>query len=437
MFQRNAEIFCFFAENFFFLLYLAHISRSAFIHFSNRRKAMSMGHPKKAALGVLAAISLAHCMTDTTQSLIIALYPLFKQEFSLSFTQIGMLSFAYQMCASVLQPLIGYYADKRPRPAALPTGMTATLLGLLLMAFAPDYLWLLVASVFLGMGSAVFHPESSRVAHMASAGQYGLAQSLFQVGGNAGQAFGPLIAALFVMVHGQRSLAIFSVIPLVAIIALIFISRWAAAHRQAGGKGRGQSAARHPRPIVARALFLLFILMLSKQVYTVCIANYFTFYLKHQFHISTETSQIYLFIFLGAVALGTFFGGPIGDRIGRKRVIWASILGAAPFTLALPYVGLYWTALLAALAGFIMASSFSAILVFAQELVPGHVGTVAGLFFGLAFGLGGVGAAALGKIADTSSVVTVFVICSYLPLLGILTAFLPSEETEDKMTDDR
>jgi len=388
---------------------------------------MQTGHLEKTAIGVLAAISLAHCMTDTTQSLIIALYPLFKEEFSLSFTQIGLLSFAYQMCASVLQPLIGYYADKRPRPAALPTGMAATLLGLLLMAFSPDYLWLLVASIFLGMGSAVFHPESSRVAHMASAGQYGLAQSLFQVGGNAGQAFGPLIAALFVMSHGQRSLAIFSVIPLLAIIALIFISRWAAAHHHSGGKARDQRRAPHPRAIIIRALVILFILMLSKQVYTVCIANFFTFYMMHQFGVSTEASQVYLFIFLGAVALGTFFGGPIGDRIGRKQVIWASILGAAPFALALPYVGLHWAVLLAALAGFIMASSFSAILVFAQELVPGHVGAVAGLFFGLAFGLGGIGAAALGKIADSAGVVTVFAICSYLPLMGILTAFLPSE----------
>ena len=384
----------------------------------------------KAAFGVLAAISLSHCMTDTTQSLIIALYPLFKEEFSLSFTQVGLLSFAFQMCASVLQPVIGYYADKRPWPAALPTGMTATLLGLLLMAFSPSYVWLLAASIFLGMGSAVFHPESSRVAHLASAGRYGLAQSLFQVGGNAGQAFGPLIAALFVMVHGQRSLAIFSVIPLLAIVALIFISRWAAAHNRTGGKARGQGEARHPRAVIVRALSILFVLMLSKQVYTVCIANFFTFYLMHQFHITTKASQVYLFIFLGAVALGTLFGGPIGDRIGRKQVIWVSILGAAPFALALPYVGLYWTALLAALAGFIMASSFSAILVFAQELMPGHVGAVAGLFFGLAFGLGGVGAAALGKIADVSSVVTVFTICSFLPLMGILTAFLPSETRE-------
>ncbi|HBT96893.1 MAG TPA: MFS transporter [Desulfobulbaceae bacterium] len=383
--------------------------------------------PEKTALGVLTAISLAHCMTDTTQSLIIALYPLFKEEFSLSFTQIGLLSFAYQMCASVLQPLIGYYADKRPRPAALPMGMTVTLFGLLMMAFSPNYLWLLAASIFLGIGSAVFHPESSRVAHMASAGRYGLAQSLFQVGGNAGQAIGPLIAALFVMIHGQRSLAIFSVIPLLAIIALIFISRWAAAHNHSAGEARGQHRIRHPRAIIIRTLVILFILMLSKQVYTVCIANFFTFYLMQQFGVSTETSQIYLFIFLGAVALGTFLGGPIGDRIGRKQVIWGSILGAAPFTLALPYVGLHWTILLAAVAGFIMASSFSAILVFAQELVPGHVGAIAGLFFGLAFGLGGIGAAALGKIADSAGVVTVFIICSYLPLMGILTALLPAE----------
>jgi len=392
---------------------------------------MPIRSPQKAFLGVLAAISLAHCMIDTTQSLIIALYPLFKEEFSLSFTQIGLLSFAYQMCASVLQPLVGYYADKRPWPAALPMGMTSTLLGLVMMAFSPNYLWLLAASIFLGMGSAVFHPESSQVAHMASAGQYGFAQSLFQVGGNAGQAFGPLIAALFVMAHGQRSLAIFSIIPLLAIIALIFISRWAAAHRHTASKGRAQGKALLPRAIIIRAVIILFILMLSKQIYTVCIANFFTFYLMHQFAISAKTSQLYLFIFLGAVALGTFLGGPIGDRIGRKQVIWGSILGAAPFALALPYVGLDWAVPLTALAGFIMASSFSAILVFAQELLPGHVGAVAGLFFGLAFGLGGIGAAVLGKIADSAGVVTVFIICSYLPLMGVLTAFLPSE-TRDK-----
>lgn len=388
---------------------------------------MEIKHPAKTFFGVLATISLAHCMIDTTQSLIIALYPFFEREFSLNFTQIGLLSFAYQMCASVLQPLIGYYADKRPRPAALPMGMTATLLGLVMFAFSPSYLWLFVASIFLGMGSAVFHPESSRVAHMASAGQYGLAQSVFQVGGNAGQAFGPLIAAFFVMAHGQRSLAIFSIIPLFAIIALIFISRWAAAHNRVGGKQGSQFRASRPRAVIIRALTILFILMLSKQVYTVCIANFFTFYLMRQFNVSAETSQICLFVFLGAVALGTLFGGPIGDRIGRKQVIWTSILGAAPFALALPYVNLHWAVVLAALAGFIMASSFSAILVFAQELVPGHVGAVAGLFFGLAFGLGGIGAAALGKIADSAGVATVFSICSYLPLLGILTAFLPSE----------
>jgi FSR family fosmidomycin resistance protein-like MFS transporter len=374
---------------------------------------------------VLASISLAHCLNDTTQFLIIALYPLFKGNFDLSFTQLGFLSFSYQMCASVLQPLIGYYTDKKPQPYSLPCGMTSVLVGLLMMAFASNYVWLLAASIFLGIGSAVFHPESSRVAYMASAGRYGLAQSLFQVGGNAGQALGPLIAAFFVVAHGQRSLAVFSVIPLVAIVFLTFISRWSASQGMTRSKKHALQMPAFPRIVIIRALIILFILMFSKQVYTVSISNYLTFYLMEKFGISIENSQLYLFLFLGAVALGTFAGGPIGDRVGRKLVIWVSILGAAPFALALPYASLGWSLVLVILVGFIMASSFSAILVFAQELLPGHVGAIAGLFFGLSFGLGGIGAATLGKVADSTSVDLVYTICSFLPLMGILTIFLP------------
>ena len=382
----------------------------------------------KTAFRVLSAISIAHCLNDTTQSLLIAIYPLLRDNFELNYTQLGFLSFTYQMCASVLQPLIGSYTDKHPLPYSLPVGMFSTLIGLLIMAKASGYLWLLIGSAMVGVGSAVFHPESSRVAHAASAGRYGLAQSIFQVGGNAGAAFGPLLAALFVMRHGQISLAFFALLPLAAIISLIFISRWAVRQNRARGNARTPKIVDLPRSTVLRALVFLFVLMFSKQVYTMSISNFFTFYLMEKFGVSTEASQMYLFLFLGATALGTFAGGPIGDRVGRKWVIWLSILGAAPFSLALPYVGPVSTAVLAIIIGFIMASSFSAILVFAQELMPGHVGAIAGLFFGLSFGLGGIGSAVLGKLADGQGLSFVYQVCSFLPLLGLLTIFLPSEK---------
>jgi len=382
----------------------------------------------KTSFRVLGTISLAHCLNDTTQSLLIAIYPLLRDNFELSYTQLGFLSFTYQMCASVLQPLIGRYTDKHPLPYSLPVGMSATLVGLLIMAAAPGYLWLLIGSAMVGIGSAVFHPESSRVAHMASAGRYGLAQSIFQVGGNAGAAFGPLLAAVFVMRHGQISLAFFALLPCAAIISLIFICRWAARQVRAKANARAPQVVDLPRSTVMRALVFLFVLMFSKQVYTLSISNFFTFYLMEKFGVSTETSQMYLFLFLGATALGTVAGGPIGDRFGRKWVIWLSILGATPFSLALPYVGLVSTAVLAVIIGFIMASSFAAILVFAQELMPGHVGAIAGLFFGLAFGLGGISSAVLGKLADGQGVSFVYQVCSFLPLLGLFAIFLPSEK---------
>ncbi|MDR2056619.1 MAG: MFS transporter, partial [Desulfovibrio sp.] len=362
-----------------------------------------------------------------SQFLVIALYPLFKGNFSLSFTELGFLSFAYQMCASVLQPVIGLYTDKHPHPRILPTGMTFTLLGIVCMAFAANYAWLLGGCILLGAGSAVFHPESSRVAYMASAGRFGRAQSVFQVGGNIGQAIGPLIAAFFVVTHGQRSLALFACIPLACCVTLIFVSRWVAEQGRENARRRQAGTPAAPHPAWMRALVILFVLMASKQVYTVSLANFFTFYLINRFGVSLEASQVYLFLFLGAVALGGYVGGPAGDRFGRKWVIWFSILGAAPFSLALPYAGLAWTAVLAVFVGFIMASSFSAILVFAQELTPGHVGAIAGLFFGLAFGLGGIGAAMLGRLADTTGIDLVYQLCSYLPLVGLLTFFLPNQ----------
>jgi FSR family fosmidomycin resistance protein-like MFS transporter len=386
---------------------------------------MSGRYDQKTPGRVLALISFAHCLNDTAQSLVIALYPLFKSEFSLSYTELGILSFAYQMCASVLQPAIGFYTDKHPHPHILPTGMTFTLLGLMVMAFSLNYVWLLSGAVLLGIGSAVFHPESSRVAYMASSGKFGQAQSVFQLGGNIGQAVGPLIAALFVAAHGRQSLSFFACIPLLCCITLVFVSRWMTEqHREIMKKKQAKKTAA-PYPAWKRAIVILFILMASKQIYTVSLANFFTFYLIHKFSLSVEASQLYLFLFLGAVAVGCYVGGPAGDRFGRKWVIWLSILGAAPFSLALPYVGLLWTAMLVIAVGFIMASSFSAILVFAQELAPGHVGAIAGLFFGLSFGVGGIGAAGLGKLADWTGIDFVYQLCSYLPLVGLFTFFLP------------
>ncbi|MDR1776783.1 MAG: MFS transporter [Desulfovibrio sp.] len=391
---------------------------------------MTSAHDKTARsnpLRVLGLISLAHCLNDTTQSLVIALYPLFKDNFDLNFTEIGFLSFAYQMCASVLQPAIGFYTDKHPRPHLLPTGMTFTVVGLVCMAYAAGYVWLLAGSVLLGAGSAVFHPESSRVAYMAADGKFGRAQAIFQVGGNFGQAVGPLIAAAFVLGHGQKSLTLFACIPLACCLTLLFIARWVTRQNRSATRDKQTKKKAAPHPAWKRALAVLFVLMASKQIYTVSLANFLTFYLINRFDVSVETSQIYLFLFLGAIALGGYLGGPVGDRFGRKPVIWFSILGAAPFTLALPYMDLGGTAVLAALIGFVMASSFSAIVVFAQELTPGHVGAVAGLFFGLSFGLGGIGAALLGKLADLTSIDLVYSLCSFLPLMGLLTVFLPDQ----------
>ncbi len=387
------------------------------------------GGIQRTVYSVLGAISFSHLLNDMIQSLVLAIYPMLKANFSLSFAQVGLITLTYQITASLLQPLVGIYTDKRPQPYSLPIGMGFTLSGLLLMSIAPNFGVLLVAAALVGCGSSVFHPESSRVARMASGGRYGLAQSLFQVGGNAGTSLGPLLAALIVIPHGQRSIAWFSVAALVAIVVLAQIGRWYSRHPAT--KKKAQARAGHPelsKQRVALAIGVLVLLVFSKYFYLASINSYFTFYLMDKFHLSVQAAQIHLFVFLASVAAGTIVGGPIGDRIGRKYVIWVSILGVAPFTLLLPYANLFWTGVLTVIIGFVLASAFSAILVYAQELIPGNVGMVAGLFFGFAFGLGGVGAAALGELADATSIDYVYKVCSFLPLIGILTVLLPNIE---------
>jgi len=376
---------------------------------------------------VLGGISFAHFLNDTIQSVIIAIYPLLKGNFNLSFAQIGLITLTYQITASLLQPLIGLYTDKHPKPYSLPVGMGFTLAGLLLMSQAPNFGVLLVAAALVGTGSSVFHPESSRVARLASGGRHGLAQSIFQVGGNAGSAMGPLLAALLVIPHGQGSLAWFSLAALVAILVLWQVGGWYKQKIEVARRAppKAVKVSTLPRRTVMIAVTVLGALMFSKFFYLASISSYYTFYLMDKFGLSTQAAQLHLFVFLFAVAAGTLLGGPIGDRIGRKQVIWVSILGAAPFTLALPYVGLTLTTVLSFVIGFILASAFSAILVFAQELMPGKVGTVSGLFFGLAFGMGGIAAAVLGVVADAEGIEFVYKVCAFLPLLGLLTALLP------------
>ncbi|SAL51759.1 MFS transporter [Caballeronia humi] len=389
-------------------------------------------NPQRTVYSVLGAISFSHLLNDMIQSLILAIYPMFKSEFALSFGQIGLITLTYQITASLLQPLVGLYTDKHPKPYSLPVGMGFTLSGLLLMSVAGNFPTLLVAAALVGCGSSVFHPESSRVARMASGGKHGLAQSLFQVGGNAGSSLGPLLAALIVIPHGQKSIAWFSAAALVAIVVLTNIGRWYKRH-PATKKGRAQVAhATLPRNKVIAAMSVLVLLVFSKYFYMASIMSYFTFYLISKFGMSVQTAQIHLFVFLAAVAAGTIIGGPVGDRIGRKVVIWVSILGVAPFTLLLPYANLFWTGVLSVIIGLVLASAFSAILVYAQELIPGKVGMVAGLFFGFAFGMGGIGAAVLGHLADATSIDYVYKLCSFLPLLGLLAVFLP-RTTEPKL----
>lgn len=376
---------------------------------------------------ILGALSASHMINDMMQSLILAMYPVLKGSFSLSFVQLGMITLVYQLTASLFQPLIGLYTDRKPQPFWLPWGMASTLTGLVLLAFAPSYGVLLLAAAFVGLGSAVFHPESSRIARLASGGQHGLAQSLFQVGGNAGTAFGPLLAALVIVPFGQRSVAWFTLAALLAIALLLQVSRWYALNHvsSAPKAARAAAPAPYPRRVVLGAIAVLLVLIFSKYFYIAGLSNFYTFYLIHKFGQPVQTAQLYLFLFLAASAVGTVAGGPIGDRMGRKPVIWFSILGVAPFALLLPHANLFWTVVLTVLIGLILSSAFSAILVFAQELMPGKVGMVSGLFFGFAFGMGGLGAAVLGWLADATSIEFVYQSIAYLPLLGVVAALLP------------
>ncbi len=377
---------------------------------------------------VLGAISFSHFLNDMIQSLILAIYPLLKGKFHLTFAQIGLITLTYQVTASLLQPLVGFYTDRHPRPFSLAFGMGCTLTGLLVLAVANNYGTLLFAAAVVGTGSSIFHPESSRVARMASGGRHGLAQSVFQVGGNSGSAMGPLLAAWIIIPYGQRSVAWFSIAALLAISVLWRVGHWYRSRQDLISHGTRTHLDVHrqlPQHTLILSMLILLVLIFSKFFYLASISSYYIFYLMHRFDLSVKSAQVYLFAFLLAVAMGTVMGGHIGDRIGRKRVIWFSILGAAPFALIMPYANLVWTGILAFVIGLILSSAFSAILVFAQELIPGKVGTVSGLFFGLAFGMGGIGAAVLGKLADQYGIAFVYHLCSYLPLLGVLTAFLP------------
>jgi MFS transporter, FSR family, fosmidomycin resistance protein len=390
--------------------------------------APAIGAPRAAAetaLGILAAISFCHLLNDMLQSLLPALYPMIKSSYGLSFAQIGLLTFTFQFTASLLQPLVGALADKTPRPYSLAAGMGFTLIGLLLLAFATGYSLLLVAAALIGTGSAVFHPESSRVARMASGGKHGLAQSVFQVGGNLGSATGPLLAAFVVLPHGQSSVAWFSGAALLGIFLLVNVGHWYKAHGVSRLAGAGSARRTAPRHHVALALVVLLMLVFSKYVYLASINSYYTFYLIEHFHVPVRSSQLHLFVFLASAAIGGMVGGPLGDRLGSKYIIWASILGVLPFTLLLPHANLFWTGVLTVPIGLILASAFPAIVVYAQDLLPGRTGTVAGLFFGLAFGMGSIGAAVLGKLADHVGVEVVYAICAFLPLIGLLAGFLP------------
>ena len=376
---------------------------------------------------ILASLSFCHLLNDLMQSLLPSIYPMLKQTLGLSFRQIGLITLVSQITASLLQPMIGVYTDKRPQPQSLAVGMTFTLVGMMLLGFGPSFAAVLCAAAFIGLGSAVFHPESSRIARLASGGRHGFAQAFFQVGGNVGSAVGPLAAAFLVLPYGQYAIAWFSLTALIGILFLWNVGNW---YKQTGVFDRAAPAGvPHAAPLTRQqtrtTLVLLLGLLFSKYIYLASFGSYYTFYLMSRFNLSVRSAQIHLFLFLGAVAAGTIFGGPIGDRFGRRRVILWSILGVLPFSLALPYVDLFWTRALSVVIGLILASAFSAIIVYAQELVPGRVGTISGLFFGFAFGIAGIGAAVLGELADRTSISTVYLVCSYLPAIGILALWLP------------
>jgi FSR family fosmidomycin resistance protein-like MFS transporter len=383
---------------------------------------------EKTVFPILFAISFSHLLNDTIQAIIPAIYPVIKQSFHLNFTQVGLITLVFQITASLFQPFVGLFTDRKPMPYSLATGMSITLIGLLSLSIADSFQWLLLSVALIGVGSAIFHPEASRLAYLASGGKRGMAQSLFQVGGNAGSALGPLLAALVIVKHGQSSVSWFAAIPLLAIGILVLLGNWYKKHsvrRQTKGQGLELMPGLSQKRVIM-SIAILLVLVFSKYVYMASMSSYYTFYLIEKFHLSVRESQLYLFVFLFSVAVGTFIGGPIGDRIGRRYVIWISILGAAPFTLLLPHVNLFWTSIITVCIGLTLSSAFSAILVYAQELVPGKVGMIAGLFFGFSFGMAGIGSAVLGRLADATSLTYVYNVCAFLPLLGILTAFLPN-----------
>ena len=378
---------------------------------------------------ILLMISFSHMLNDTIQSLIPSIYPMVKTNYHLNFSQVGLITLTFQMAASLLQPLVGLYTDHRPKPFSLVISMAFTITGLICMSQASHFYFLLVSVALIGIGSSIFHPEASKVAYLASGGKRGLAQSIFQVGGNAGSSLGPLLAALIIVPMGQSSLVWFSLLALLAMGVLFFVGRWYQSNLHSIKQKNKLVRSDVPRlssTKIALSIGILILLIFSKYFYIASMVTYLTFYMIEKFHVSVQQAQIYLFIFLFSVAAGTLLGGPLGDKFGRKYVIWFSILGAAPFTLLLPHVSMFWTAVLSVIIGIIIASAFSAILVYAQELLPGKVGLISGLFFGLAFGFGGLGSAALGVLADHKGIIFVYETCSFLPLIGILTGFLPN-----------
>lgn len=392
-------------------------------------EAVASLQPQGMIVKIVGAVALAHLLNDLIQAVLPAIYPMLKTNFSLSFAQVGLISLVYQITGSLLQPWIGLYTDKNPKPYLLPLGMLVTLSGILLLAFSPSFTVLLIGSALIGVGSSTFHPEASRVARMASGGRFGTAQSTFQVGGNTGTAIGPLLAALIIVPFGQHAVALLIVFALLAIWVLFGVSRWSISHskKQLAVKAQQVQSKLHGRQLVI-ALSTICVLMFAKFTYIASISNYFTFYLMHKFHISLQSAQLHLFAFLAAVALGTFAGGPIGDKIGRKAVIWVSFVGMAPFALMMPFANLLWTTVLSVMTGLVLSSAFAAMVVYAQEAVPGRVGMIAGLMFGLMFGVSGIAAAGLGYLADLKGIEWVFGVCSLLPLLGFATAFLPKTQ---------